>query len=133
MKVSFIFCKSQTYRSSLATISQRTSCLVRSRGPRLLTRSSSAPSLHEETARIRVLDTDIWEKGVWERTETGYGDGAVRVDVALMLGAAVVVVTAGGGAAAGDVVVVVDLEVASVRVFDVAVEVEPRVSLPCAA
>lgn len=58
----------------------------------------------------------------------------MRVDVALMLGAAVVVVTVSGAATAGEVVeVVVDLEAASVREVDVAVEVEARVSLPCAA
>lgn len=51
-----------------------------------------------------------------------------------MLGAAVVVVTVSGAAIAGVVVeVVVDLVAASVREVDVAVEVEPRVSLPCAA
>lgn len=58
----------------------------------------------------------------------------MRVDVALMLGAAVVVVTVSGAAIAGVVVeVVVDLVAASVREVDVTVEVEPRVSLPCAA
>ena len=121
-----------TYRSSLATISQRTSCLVRSRGPRLLTRSSSAPSLHEAGARIRELALDIWENGVVERTDRGYGDMAVRVDVALMLGAAVGVEAVAGAKTVveGMVVVVVDLEALSEREVGVAVA---RVSLPCVA
>lgn len=101
----------------------------------MLTRSSSAPSLHEATARIRVLELDICEYGVVERTEMGYGDMAVRVDVALMLGAAVGVVALVYGTTMVELtaVVVVDLTALSEREVDVAVEVDPRVSLPCVA
>jgi hypothetical protein len=59
-----------TYRSSEATISQRTSCLVRSRCPRLETKSSSAASLHEAVVST-PLRCDIWEKGVPARREDG--------------------------------------------------------------
>lgn len=82
-----------------------------------------------------MLELDICENGVVERTETGYGDMAVRVDVALMLGAAVGVVAVVYGTTLEEltVVVVVDLKALSEREVDVAVEVDPRVSLPCAA
>lgn len=45
MNVSTSWTRSLTYRSSLETISHRTSCLVRSLGPRFISRSSSAHSL----------------------------------------------------------------------------------------
>lgn len=84
-----------------------------------------------------MLELDICEYGVVERTETGYGDMAVRVDVALMLGAAVGVVALVYGTTMVEltavVVVVVDLTALSEREVDAAVEVDPRVSLPCVA
>lgn len=73
---------------------------------------------------------DICEKGVSERREGGYGDKAVRVDVALMLGAAAIGVAV-VAAVKEELVVVVVLEPFSVREVDAEVEVEPRVSLPC--
>lgn len=74
--------KRRCYRSSDATISQSTSCRVRSLGPRLDTRSSSAASLHDVTLNISegkpvVLPPALY--GVPLRTELGYGDGAPRL------------------------------------------------------
>lgn len=74
-------------------ISKRTSCLVRSRWPRCVTRSSSATWLHEVAARILLLldSCVIEEYGVPERNDgvdasaiffCMYGD-TVRVDAAL--------------------------------------------------
>lgn len=81
------------------------------------TKSSSAPSLHEAAAKIRLLVFDMEEYGVPDLTDPGYGDTAVRVEVALLLTTVALVdpkstldAEAGGG-----------------------VEVEPRGSLPCVA
>lgn len=79
---------------------------------------------------MRVLVLDICEYGVPERTEPGYGEVTVRVEVAFALWTEI------GGREAGvavDVVVVVDLEGKSVREDEAAVDVEPRVSLACVA
>lgn len=90
---------------------------MRSLGPRLETRSSSAPSLHEAAAKIRLLVFDIDEYGVPDLTDPGYGDVAVRVEVALLL------------------TTVALEEPKSTLDADAAggVEVEPRGSLPCEA
>ena len=56
------------YLSSLATISHKTSCRVRSRGPKLETRSSSAPSLHE-AGGMTLPVAERCEYGVPERRD----------------------------------------------------------------
>lgn len=58
MKVSFSLIRSETYLCSLVTISQSTSWRVRSRGPKLLTKSSSAASLQLDGGWIVVLLPD---------------------------------------------------------------------------
>lgn len=102
MKVSFILISSWTYLSSLEMISNKTSCRVRSRDPRLETRSSSVTSLQEVAAKILLpLLFDICEYGVPERRDAAevpsacfcrYGE-LVRVEVALTLVLLVVVAT----------------------------------------
>ena len=93
---------------------------MRSRWPILQTRSSSAPSLHDCAERMRLLALVI-EYGVADRSDwcidapsarlLGYGEGAPRVDAALVAFA---------------------VELTSV-LDEVALDEEPRPSLPCAA
>lgn len=70
MNVSFIFISSWTYLSSLDMISNSTSCRVRSREPRLETRSSSVTSLQDWAESMRLLPSEgAVETGVPERRD----------------------------------------------------------------